>query len=99
MLAGRHEPSEARIYNLGSADRMPLRQVIERVANEIELKAVLRFGARDYARYEPMFLGADISRARQEMNWTPRHNLAHAVWQLARDSFPQLTLQEPRESI
>ena len=90
---------EPRIFNLGSADRAPLRDVITRVVDEIGLDVKLNFGARDYARYEPMFLGADIRSAQEEMNWRPRHNLAHAVWQLAHESFPQLDVREPRESI
>ncbi len=99
MESGQHGPSEPRIYNLGSADRTPLRKVIERVVDEIGLDVALNFGARDYARYEPMFLGADISRATDEMNWKPRHNLAHAVWQLGCESFPELKLREPRHTI
>ena len=99
MEWGQRCSSEARIYNLGSADRTPLRKVIERVVSEIELDVKLNFGARDYARYEPMFLGADIARAREEMGWVPRHNLAHAVWQLGCESFPQLKLREPNHII
>lgn len=99
MESGAHGPAEPRIYNLGSADRTPLRRVIERVVEEIGLEVTLNFGARDYARYEPMFLGADIKRAAREIGWTPTHNLAHAVWQLACESFPQLRVKEPRESI
>jgi nucleoside-diphosphate-sugar epimerase len=68
MESGQHGPSEPRIYNLGSADRTPLRKVIENVVDEIGVDVKLNFGARDYARYEPMFLGADIRRAAEEMN-------------------------------
>ncbi|HSH37348.1 MAG TPA: NAD(P)-dependent oxidoreductase [Chthoniobacterales bacterium] len=99
MESGEHGPSEPRIYNLGSAARTPLRNVIERVVEEIGLDVELNFGARDYARYEPMFLGADIDRASEQMNWKPKHNLAHAVWQLGCESFPELKLREPRHTI
>jgi hypothetical protein len=44
-----------------------------------------------------MYLVADIAAARRELNWAPRHNLAHAVWQLARESFPELKLRQPKE--
>jgi nucleoside-diphosphate-sugar epimerase len=42
-------------------------------------------------------LVADIRRADAELGWRPRHNLAHAVWQLARESFPGLAVREPGE--
>ena len=99
METGEHGRSEARIYNLGSADRSPLRGLIETVVKQIGLDVNLNFGARDYARYEPMFLSADINRAAEEIGWVPRHNLAHAVWQLACESFPQLQVKEPRETV
>jgi nucleoside-diphosphate-sugar epimerase len=44
-----------------------------------------------------MHLMADIRRAELELGWKPEHNLAHAIWQLARESFPDLRLREPRE--
>ncbi|MFN2476894.1 MAG: NAD-dependent epimerase/dehydratase family protein [Chthoniobacterales bacterium] len=99
METGESDAPAPRVLNLGSADPAPLRDVITRVVNEIGLDVKLNFGARDYARFEPMFLGADISKAGEQMNWIPRHNLAHAVWQLAHESFPQLKVREPRESI
>lgn len=99
MQSAQHGPSEPRIYNLGSADPSTLRDVITRVMDEIGLDVKLNFGARDYARFEPMVLAADITHAGTEMKWAPQHNLAHAVWQLARESFPQLKVREPRETI
>lgn len=99
MESSEHGRSDARIYNLGSADHSPLRHVIKTVVEEIGLDVRLNFGARDYARYEPMFLSADISRAADEIGWTPQHNLAHAVWQLACESFPHLAVKEPRKTI
>jgi nucleoside-diphosphate-sugar epimerase len=55
----------------------------------------LNFGARDYARFEPMYLAADISRARTLLNWRPKINFAHAIWELAQESFPSLKLKQP----
>jgi nucleoside-diphosphate-sugar epimerase len=88
---------KAHIYNLGSGAITPLRALIEDVVAQLNLKVDLRFGARPYARYEPMFLVADIAAAERELNWTPRHNLADAVWHLAHESFPELMLTRPQE--
>lgn len=95
-----HEPQGAyssRICNLGSGREEPLREMVENLVAELDLKVQLRFGARPFARFEPPHLIADIRRASAELGWKPRHNLAHAVWQLARDSFPELAVREPEE--
>ena len=87
----------ARIFNLGSGRLDPLRALVVTIVEELDLKVQLNFGARPFGRFEPLHLVADISRAREELGWRPRHNLAHAVWQLARESFPDLSLREPKE--
>ncbi len=87
------------IYNLGSGSTVTLRQLIESIVEQLDLRMELRFGARGYAPFEPMFLAADISRARNELGWQPRQNLAYAVWQLAQVSFPTLRLQQPVEHL
>lgn len=97
--AAPHDPTQPRIYNLGSGNPSTLRSVIRRVMNELELEINLDFGARGYAPHEPMHLVADIEKARREIGWQPRHNLAHAVWQLACESFPQLKVREPRPTL
>lgn len=89
----------SRIFNLGSGCSTPLRDVINRVVEELGLDVTLNFGARDYGKNEPRHFVANIDRARHELGWTPRHNLAHAVWQLAGISFPQLTVREPRATL
>jgi len=97
VCAQRPPKDKAHIYNLGSGATTPLRALIENIVGEIDLGIRLKFGARPYARYEPMYLVADIATARRELNWAPRHNLAHAVWRLARESFPELKLRRPKE--
>ena len=85
------------IYNLGSGQAVTLARLILRVVNELGISVQLRFGARDYAPFEPMHLVANNSRARSELRWRPEHSLAHAVWQFAKVSFPDLKLKKPRE--
>lgn len=88
-----------RIYNLGSGSRQPLRELILDVVSQLNLKVDLRFGARDYARFEPRFLVANASRANAELSWQPRKNLAYSVWELARSEFPSLQLTQPEKWI
>jgi nucleoside-diphosphate-sugar epimerase len=95
-LENRNEP---RVYNLGSGSTQPLRGLIEGIVDELGLKVDLNFGVRPYARNEPMYLVADNHAAQRDLGWTPRHNLAHAIWQLAHESFPRLKLKKPREKI
>jgi len=87
------------LFNLGSGQALNLRTLIERVVEELAIPVRLEFGARPYGPFEAMHLVADISRANLELGWRSQHNLAHAVWQLAEDSFSSLKLKEPKESI
>lgn len=83
------------VYNLGSGDTRSLREIVRSVADELELGADIVVGARPYSPYEIMYSVADISKARSRLGWKPEQNLAHAVWELARDSFPALQVREP----
>lgn len=94
-FAGHQDIGVSRVYNLGSGDATPLRGLLEKITDQLGLEVDLRFGERGYAPFEPMHLVADTTRARGELGWEPRINLAHAVWQLARNSFPTLSLTEP----
>lgn len=91
--------TKPRIFNVGSSETTPLRPLIERVRDALKLKVDLNFGARPYGRHEPKYLAANIEAAGRDLGWRPRHNLSHAVWQLARESFPSLQVQEPPEFI
>ena len=87
------------IYNLGSGSTQTLRTLMEDILAQLGLKVDLRFGIRNYARFEPRFLVADIARAQRELDWQPRKNLAFAVWELAQASFSTLQLKRPDEWI
>ncbi len=90
---------DTRIFNLGSSNTQCLRKLIEEVVEDLGLQVTLNFGARDYARFEPMFLAADISTARTLLGWQPRINFDYAIWQLAQESFPSLKLREPASTV
>lgn len=90
-------PRQVAIYNLGSGRARTVRKIVQEVVRELGLKVVLRFGKKKAAEGEPGFLVADGRKARGQLGWVPRENLAHAVWRLARASFPRLDLPEPSE--
>jgi UDP-glucose 4-epimerase len=85
------------VYNLGSGQALTLRQLIGQIVDELEIPVQLKFGERPYGTFEPMHLVANIAHVGRELKWRPEQRLAHAVWQLAKMSFPSLKLKQPRE--
>ena len=94
----RDQQSLIETYNLGSGCAFPLRQLIEEVCDELELKVDLEFGPVPMHPYEPHHSVADISHAAQQLGWRPSTRLAYAVWQLAQDVAPELNLKRPQET-
>ena len=86
------------VYNLGSGDMISLRDLIAGIVRDLDLKVTLNFGARPYAPREPMVLVADATAARRDLGWRLRTSLSYAVWALARESFPSLSLRQPAET-
>jgi nucleoside-diphosphate-sugar epimerase len=102
VLAAATAPREGaatRIYNLGGGRPEALRALVERVLAALGLRVEVRFGARPAGTYEPARLVVDDARARRELGWRPTQDVAHAVWQLARASFPTLEVREPEEAL
>src|SRR5207237_4749657 len=56
-----------RIFNLGTGDRRPLREMVCSVIDKLGLDIDLRLGARPYSSHEPMFTVADSTRARAQL--------------------------------
>jgi UDP-glucose 4-epimerase len=92
------EASGVEVFNLGSGDALSIRNIVTKVIDQIDLDVDLRFGELACALNEPPFLVADITKA-QTIPWTPRTNLAFAVWELAQSAFPSLTVRRPCETI
>jgi UDP-glucose 4-epimerase len=90
-----NETEGAAIYNLGRGDSRTLRELVEFVIEELQIKVEARFGTRPLGANEPLFLVPDLSHVRQTLGWRAHENLAYAVWRLARSSFPALKLREP----
>jgi nucleoside-diphosphate-sugar epimerase len=98
LAAMRHPPAPGHrqeIYNLGGGGTKSVRELVEGVVERLGIKVDLRFGARQPGPYEPRFLVADSSKARKVLGWEPEEDLATAVWQLSKESFPVLNLKDP----
>lgn len=93
------EVTTPRICNLGGGSLASVREIVESIVSELGIPVKLCFGAKASGRFEPSHLVADCSKARNELGWHPVHRLAHAVWELSRESFPDLNLAEPKELI
>lgn len=87
------------IYNLGGGATQSVRRTIKEVMRQLGLKVELGFGKKKAAEGEPRFLVADGRKARRELGWVPQENLAHAVWRLAKASFPRLKVREPAREL
>ena len=83
------------IYNLGSGDTRKLRDLVESVIEQLQLKVEVRLGAKAPSAGEPMFMVPDLSRVQRALGWRAQENVAHAVWRLAQTSFPALKVREP----
>jgi len=96
-LTSKTEP--AAIYNLGRGDTRTLRELVEFVIEELQIKVEGRFGTRPLGADEPMFLVPDLRHVQATLDWKARENIAHAVWRLARSSYPALNLKEPARQV
>ncbi|MBI5397752.1 MAG: NAD(P)-dependent oxidoreductase [Verrucomicrobia bacterium] len=63
------------IVNVGSGQRVTVREIAEKIAAIVSRPDLLAIGARPYAPNDPMFILADNSRLRQNTNWRPRYDL------------------------
>jgi GDP-4-dehydro-6-deoxy-D-mannose reductase len=93
------EVSAPRVCNLGGGSSSTVRDIVESVVSELGIPVELCFGTKPSGRFDPPYLVADHSKAGNELGWYPVHRLAHAVWELSKESFPDLNLAEPIELI
>lgn len=81
-------PSAEGVFNLGSGDARPLRDIIERVRDAVNPRLPLGFGEIPYRPDQVMLLQADTRRLREATGWTPERTLDEALpetvhWYLA----------------
>lgn len=100
LLCIERQPQQAiEKFNVGSGMERTVRQLVETVCSALGLKVDLQFGAVPDRAYEPRHLVADITRARQELGWSPQTSLSYAVWELAREMAPALPVREPERKV
>jgi len=90
------EQTSRDIFNVGSGLSVSLGRIVHSVARQLELDVEIQLGVRPFHPLEPANLIADISRTRS-LGWSPKINLAYAVWQLAKSKYPDLNVTEPEQ--
>ncbi len=65
--------------NIGSAERVTVAAVIERIAAETGGRELVRFGARPTPAGEPALLVPALVRLRDELGWTPAFSLDRGI--------------------
>ncbi len=61
--------------NIGSGSGIELRELVRRIGDKLGRPELVRLGARPTPAGEPQRLIADAGRLRNEVGWTPRHDL------------------------
>jgi nucleoside-diphosphate-sugar epimerase len=67
------------IFNLGSGQARPLREIVETLRDLVKPGAPLGFGEIPYRPDQVMRLEADISRLQNSTGWRPRTALADGL--------------------
>jgi|SRR5579863_2240861 len=67
------------VFNLGSGEAWPLREVVESIRDLVKPGAPLGFGEIPYRPDQVMHLEADISRLKNIVGWRPRTSLAEGL--------------------
>jgi nucleoside-diphosphate-sugar epimerase len=65
--------------NIGSQERVPVAEVIHRIAAHIGRPDLVRLGARPLQASEPPILVPDLGRLGGELGWRPRFDLSSAL--------------------
>lgn len=65
--------------NIASGTPVTLRRVVEEAAAQLGRPDLIRLGALPSPEHEPRLLLADVARLRDEVNWSPRYDLASGL--------------------
>jgi nucleoside-diphosphate-sugar epimerase len=79
--------------NVASGLDVPIRKIVELIADACGRPDLVRLGARPTPAGEPPLLTADVSRLRDEVGWSPKIDLAEglkstAAWWRVQPSLP-----------
>ena len=70
--------------NVASGTAIPVRKLIEEVANQMHHPDLIRLGAIARAANDPARLAADVTRLRHEAGFAPQHDIASGVADILR---------------
>jgi len=89
----RELPAEPQVFNFGTGNGSSLHQLVKETLSELGLH--VKLSVANPGPIKPRFLVADIARAKSLLGWSPKIRFAHAIWELARSSYPELKMIEP----
>ena len=72
-------PQAQGLFNLGSGQSRPLKEIIEFIRDQIDPELPLGFGQVPYRPDQVMFLEANVAKLRKETNWIPRISLEEGL--------------------
>ncbi len=67
------------VVNIGSGQAMTLKQVIHKIAEQLDGLDHVQFGALPAPKNDPAFLVPDTRRLQEELGWNPRFNLEQGL--------------------
>jgi len=91
----RDSDNAVEIFNLGCGTPRSVRAWVETVRAELGISVQIRFGQVPYPPHDPMYLVADAEAARQKLEWQATIRLSYAVWELAQEMAPRLSMHKP----
>jgi len=80
---GRLQDLNGQIFNLGSGVQSTLRDVVDLVLSVARSRSEVRWGAMPARRWDTNCWQADISKARSDLGWEPRHTLREGIVRMA----------------
>ena len=67
--------------NIATGVPVSIKDVVYTIAGQLGRPDLIQLGAREAPESEPMFLTADVTRLRHEVNWFPRFDLSTGIAQ------------------
>jgi len=84
-------------YNIGTGRGSAVRDVIERVADHLHARGLVRFGARPIREDEPSSLIADMTKVERILDWHARMSIESGLEQLLMSVSTTLSREPPGE--
>lgn len=78
-LAALLESEVSGAVNIASGRPVRLRELVDEIAAQLARPDLIQFGVRPAPQSEPPLLLADVARLRDEVGWSPQHDLAGGI--------------------